>query len=176
MLYRLGDRHATIHPSAFVAGSAEIIGSVVLEENSSVWFQTLIRGDNDLITIGPDTNVQDGSVLHTDAGIKLTLGRGVTIGHKVILHGCEIGDHTLIGMNAVVLNRAKIGKHCLIGANALITEGKQIPDGSVVMGSPGKVVRQTTEAERAALEGSAAHYVKNAQRYRTLLSVDDGRR
>jgi carbonic anhydrase/acetyltransferase-like protein (isoleucine patch superfamily) len=173
MFYRLGERQVTVHPSAFVAPSADVMGSVLIEENASVWFQVVIRGDNDLITIGPDSNVQDASVLHTDAGIRLTLGRGVTVGHKVMLHGCEIGDYSLIGMNAVVLNRAKIGKHCLIGANALITEGKQIPDGSVVMGSPGKVIRETTEAERRVLEGSAAHYVQNARNYVANLVHDD---
>ncbi|HEX7478187.1 MAG TPA: gamma carbonic anhydrase family protein [Polyangiales bacterium] len=178
MFYRLAERQVSVHPSAFVAPSADVMGSVLIEENASVWFQVVIRGDNDLITIGRESNVQDGSVLHTDAGIRLTLGRGVTVGHKVVLHGCEIGDHSLIGMNAVILNRARIGNHCLIGAGALITEGKQIPDGCVVMGSPGKVVRPVTDAERAILEGSAAHYVQNAQRYRSMLVPDDalGRR
>ena len=175
MIYRLADRQPRIDVSAFVAPSADIIGSVVLEENASVWFHVVVRGDNDLITIGPDSNVQDGSVLHTDAGIRLTLGRGVTVGHKVTLHGCEVGDYSLIGMNAVILNRAKIGKHCLIGANALITEGKVIPDGSVVMGSPGKIIRTVSDTERLILEGSAAHYVQNAQRYRAELVEDPQR-
>jgi carbonic anhydrase/acetyltransferase-like protein (isoleucine patch superfamily) len=169
MLYRLQDREPRIHPSAFVAPSAELIGSIVMEENSSVWFHVVARGDNDIITIGPDTNVQDGSVLHTDAGIRLTLGRGITVGHKVTLHGCEVGDYSLVGMNAVLLNRARIGKYCLIGANALVTEGKQIPDGSVLMGSPAKIVRTLSDNERAVLEGSSAHYVQNAQRYREQL-------
>jgi carbonic anhydrase/acetyltransferase-like protein (isoleucine patch superfamily) len=131
----------------------------------------VVRGDNDLLTIGRDSNVQDGSVLHTDTGLALTLGRGVTVGHKVMLHGCTVGDYSLIGMNAVVLNRASIGSYCMIGANALVTEGKVIPDGSVVMGSPGKIVRQVTEQERKVLEGSAAHYVDNAKRYREQLKV-----
>jgi carbonic anhydrase/acetyltransferase-like protein (isoleucine patch superfamily) len=122
-----------------------------------------------VITIGKGSNVQDGSVLHTDAGIRLTLGEGVTVGHQVMLHGCTIGDHSLIGMNAVILNRAQIGKYCLIGANALITEGKVIPDGSVVMGSPGKVVRSINDGERLILEGSALHYIENARRYSNLL-------
>ena len=169
MLYRLAERTPIVHPTAFVAPSATIIGSVVLAENTSVWFQVVVRGDNDLLTIGPDSNVQDASVMHTDAGIPLTLGRGVTVGHKVMLHGCTVGDYSLIGMNAVVLNRASIGRYCMIGANALITENKQIPDGSVVMGSPGKIVRQVTEAERRVLEGSAAHYVANGRRYREQL-------
>jgi carbonic anhydrase/acetyltransferase-like protein (isoleucine patch superfamily) len=171
MLYRLAERHVTLHESAFVAPSAQLIGSVVLEENASVWFQVVARGDNDVLTIGRDSNVQDGSVLHTDAGIPLTLGRGVTVGHKVMLHGCEVSDFTLIGMNAVLLNRARIGKYCLIGANALITEGKQVADGSVMMGSPAKLVRTVSDNERAVLEGSAAHYVENARRYREQLVV-----
>jgi carbonic anhydrase/acetyltransferase-like protein (isoleucine patch superfamily) len=169
MLYQLDARVPILHESAFVAPTAHLIGSVVLEENASVWFQVVVRGDNDVLTIGRDSNVQDGSVLHTDSGIPLTLGRGVTVGHKVMLHGCTVGDYSLIGMNAVVLNRASIGRYCMIGANALITEGKVIPDGSVVMGSPGKVVRTVTDQERLVLEGSAAHYVENAQRYRAQL-------
>jgi carbonic anhydrase/acetyltransferase-like protein (isoleucine patch superfamily) len=169
MIYQLGERRVTLHPSAFVAPSADLIGSIVLEEKASVWFQVVARGDNDVITIGPESNVQDGSVLHTDGGIRLTLGRGVTVGHQVMLHGCEVGDYSLIGMSAVVLNRARIGRYCLVGANALVTEGKQIPDGSVLMGSPAKIVRQISDNERAVLEGSAAVYVQNAQRYRTQL-------
>lgn len=169
MIYSLGDRRVTLHESAFVAPSADLIGSIVLEEKASVWFQVVARGDNDVITIGPESNVQDGSVLHTDGGIRLTLGRGVTVGHQVMLHGCEVGDYSLIGMSAVVLNRARIGRYCLVGANALVTEGKQIPDGSVLMGSPAKIVRQISDNERAVLEGSAAVYVHNAQRYRQQL-------
>lgn len=169
MIYSLGDRRVTLHESAFVAPSADLIGSIVLEERASVWFQVVARGDNDVITIGPESNVQDGSVLHTDNGIRLTLGRGVTVGHQVMLHGCEVGDFSLIGMSAVVLNRARIGRYCLVGANALVTEGKQIPDGSVLMGSPAKIVRQISDNERAVLEGSAAVYVQNAQRYRQQL-------
>jgi carbonic anhydrase/acetyltransferase-like protein (isoleucine patch superfamily) len=169
MIYSLADRSVTLHESAFVAPSADLIGSIVLEERSSVWFQVVVRGDNDVITIGPESNVQDGSVLHTDGGIRLTLGRGVTVGHQVMLHGCDVGDYSLIGMSAVVLNRARIGRYCLVGANALVTEGKQIPDGSVLMGSPAKIVRQISDNERAVLEGSAAVYVQNAQRYRDQL-------
>jgi carbonic anhydrase/acetyltransferase-like protein (isoleucine patch superfamily) len=169
MLYQLAERKVVRHESAWIAPSAELIGSVVLEENASVWFKVLIRADNDVITIGADTNVQDGSVLHTDTGIAMKLGRGVTVGHLAMLHGCEVGDYSLIGMKAVVLNRARIGKYCMIGANALITEGKQIPDGTVWMGSPAKLIREVTETERLVLEGSAAHYVQNAQRYRAQL-------
>src|SRR5262245_47718416 len=172
MIYQLADRRVTRHPSAWIAPSADVIGSVVLEERASVWFQVVIRGDNDVITIGPESNVQDGSVLHTDTDVPLTLGRGCTVGHQVMLHGCQVGNYCLIGMNAVVLNRARIGDYCMVGANALVTEGKQIPDGSVLMGSPAKVVRQVTETERRVLEASAAHYVHNAQRYRPQLLED----
>jgi carbonic anhydrase/acetyltransferase-like protein (isoleucine patch superfamily) len=172
MIYRLADRKAVIHPSAFVAPSADLIGSVVIEENGSVWFKVVIRADNDVITIGRDTNVQDGSVLHTDTGIPLTLGRGITVGHQAMLHGCQVGDYTLIGMRATVLNRARIGRYCLIGAGALITEDKEIPDGTVWMGSPAKLVRQVSDLERQVLEGSAAHYVQNAQRYRGALQPE----
>jgi carbonic anhydrase/acetyltransferase-like protein (isoleucine patch superfamily) len=169
MIYSLADRRVTQHASAFIAPSADVIGSVVLEEKSSVWFHVVVRADNDVITIGPESNVQDGSVLHTDGGIRLTLGRGVTVGHQVMLHGCDVGDYSLIGMGAVVLNRARIGRYGLVGANALVTEGKQIPDRSVLMGSPAKIVRQISDNERAVLEGSAAVYVQNAQRYRDQL-------
>ena len=154
----------------FVAHNASVIGSVRLMEKSSVWYNVVIRGDNDLITIGPESNVQDGAVLHTDPGIPLTLGRGVTVGHKVMLHGCEIGDYSLIGINAVVLNGAKIGKHCLIGANTLIPEGMEIPDGSMVVGSPGKIKRELNDQQKKMLEMSATHYVENAARYRQSLS------
>jgi carbonic anhydrase/acetyltransferase-like protein (isoleucine patch superfamily) len=151
-----------------------LVGKVKLEAGASVWFNAVLRGDNELIHIGENSNVQDGSVMHTDMGFPLTLGKGVTIGHNVMLHGCTVGDYSLIGINAVVLNGAKIGKNCLIGANALIPEGKVIPDGSLVMGSPGKVVRELTEQQIKMLEASAAHYVHNAQRYaRDLHPQDD---
>lgn len=153
----------------FVAHNATVIGSVKLMEKSSVWFNVVIRGDNELITIGPESNVQDGSVLHTDPGIPLTLGRGVTVGHKAMLHGCQIGDYSLIGINAVVLNGAKIGKHCLIGANTLIPEGMEVPDGSMVIGSPGKIRRELNESQKKMLELSAMHYAKNAERYKASL-------
>jgi carbonic anhydrase/acetyltransferase-like protein (isoleucine patch superfamily) len=172
MLYRLAERRVVLHESAFVAPGAHLIGSVLLEENASVWFQVVARGDNDVLTIGRDSNVQDAAVLHTDAGIPLTLGRGVTVGHKAMLHGCEVGDYSLIGMNAVLLNRSRIGKYCMVGANALVTEGKQFPDGSVLMGSPAKLVRTISDNERAMLEGSAAHYVANARRYREQLVAE----
>jgi carbonic anhydrase/acetyltransferase-like protein (isoleucine patch superfamily) len=169
MLYALGEKSPQIHPSCFVADSASIIGSVELEEDASVWFNVVIRGDMDRITVGAGSNVQDGSVLHTDFGIHMQIGRGVTVGHMVMLHGCQIGDHCLIGMGSVILNGARIGKHCLIGANTLITEGKVIPDGSLVMGSPGKIVRTLDEPGQQILEASAAHYVENARNFKRSL-------
>jgi carbonic anhydrase/acetyltransferase-like protein (isoleucine patch superfamily) len=166
MIYELGDRVPEFRGGQhFVAENATVIGSVVLDDCSSIWFNAVIRGDNDVITVGPETNIQDGSVLHTDPGIKLTLGRGVTVGHKAMLHGCAIGDYSLIGINAVVLNGARIGSHCLIGANTLIPEGMVVPDGSLVTGSPGKVKRQLDESQQKMLELSAAHYRENAVRY-----------
>lgn len=166
MYYELGDQKPELEGTGqFVADNATIIGSVKLMDKASVWFNVVIRGDNELITVGPESNVQDGSVLHTDPGLPLTLGKGVTVGHKVMLHGCEIGDFSLIGINAVVLNGAKIGKHCLIGANTLIPEGMQVPDGSMVVGSPGKIKRELSDNQKKMLEMSAAHYVKNAGNY-----------
>jgi len=174
MFYELGDRRPKLEgDNQFVAHNATVIGNVKLMEKSSVWYNVVIRGDNELITIGPETNVQDGSVLHTDPGIPLTLGRGVTVGHKVMLHGCEIGDYSLIGINAVVLNGAKIGKHCLIGANTLIPEGMEIPDGSMVVGSPGKIKRELNDNQKKMLEMSAAHYVENGARYVQQLTACD---
>jgi carbonic anhydrase/acetyltransferase-like protein (isoleucine patch superfamily) len=170
MLFDLGDRKPSVHPSCFVADSAQVIGSIRLEQDASVWFQTVLRGDNELITIGPESNVQDATVIHTDAGLEVRLGRGVTVGHRVMLHGCEVGDYSLIGIGAIVLNRSKIGKHCLIGAGTLITENKVIPDRSLVLGSPGRVMRQVSDNELRVLEGSAAHYVQNARRYAAELS------
>ena len=165
MKYRLGDACVDTHPDSWTAPTATLIGRVRLEEGASVWFNAVLRGDNELILIGKDSNVQDGTVMHTDMGYPLTLGTGVTIGHNAMLHGCTVGDYSLIGINAVILNGAKIGKHCIIGANSLIGEGKVIPDGSLVMGSPGKVVRDLTDEQKALLQASAAHYVKNGQRY-----------
>ena len=171
MKYRLGDSLVETHPDSWIAPTAVLIGHVRLEEGASVWFNTVLRGDNELILIGKHSNVQDGAVMHTDMGYPLTLGTGVTIGHKAMLHGCTVGDYSLIGINAVILNGARIGKHCIIGANSLIGEGKVIPDGSLVMGSPGKVVRELTEAQKLKLEASAANYVKNGQRYARDLEV-----
>lgn len=166
MLFELGNLKPEFQGDGqFIADNATVIGSVRLMEKSSIWFNVVIRGDNDWITIGPETNIQDGSVLHTDSGIPLTLGRGVTVGHKVMLHGCTVGDYSLIGINAVVLNGAKIGKYCLIGANTLIPEGMEVPDGSLVVGSPGKIKRELSGQQKKMLELSAAHYVQNASRY-----------
>jgi len=173
MKYRLGDLRVETHPESWAAPTAMLIGKVRLQARASVWFGAVLRGDNELIDIGEDSNVQDGTVMHTDMGSPLTLGRGVTIGHNAMLHGCTVGDYSLVGINAVILNGARIGKHCIIGANALIPEGKEIPDGSLVMGSPGKVVRELTEQQKRMLEASAAHYVHNAQRYARDLVSDD---
>lgn len=173
MIYSLGDRRVEFRGEYFVADSATLIGSVVLENNASVWFNVLIRGDNDVITIGENSNVQDGCVLHTDPGIELTIGKNVTVGHMAMLHGCTIGDNSLIGIKSVILNNAAIGKNCLIGANTLITEGQEIPDRSLVMGSPGRVVRQLQEDHLAKLKRSAAVYVDNARRYRDMVKIQD---
>jgi carbonic anhydrase/acetyltransferase-like protein (isoleucine patch superfamily) len=174
MIYSLGERKVVTRGDYWVADNATVIGSVILEHNASVWFNCVVRGDNDLITISDGTNVQDGSMLHTDAGVRLTIGKNVSIGHEVVLHGCTIGEGSLIGIKSTILNHAKIGKHCLIGAHALITEGKEIPDRSLVMGSPGKVVRQLTDEEVAQLLENALHYVKNFQRFRLDLKVQPG--
>ena len=170
-IYALGDSKPQLPPQGeyWVAPSASVIGNVILHSNASVWFGAVLRGDNDPITVGPDSNIQDGSVLHTDMGSPLTLGRGVTVGHKAMLHGCEVGDYSLIGIGAVVLNGVKIGRNCIIGANALITEGKIIPDNSLVVGQPGKVVRERDPAHIAVLQMSAEHYVQNWKRFATEL-------
>ena len=170
MIYALDERKVEVRgEDYFIADNATLVGSVILENNASIWFNAVIRGDNDVITIGEASNVQDGAVLHTDPGIKLTLGKGVTVGHNVMLHGCDIGDYSLIGIGAVVLNKAKIGKHCIIGANALIPEGMEIPDGSLVVGSPATIKRELNDMQKKMLEASAAHYVQNAARYLTTL-------
>lgn len=169
MIYALDDITPEIHPDAWVADDANLIGRVVVETMASVWFGATLRGDNEEIRVGAGSNVQENSVLHTDAGYPLTIGANCTIGHRAMLHGCTVGDGTLIGMGATVLNGAKIGKGCLIGACALITEGKEIPDGSLVMGSPGKVVRSLDATARARLLASAAGYQANARRFRAGL-------
>ena len=169
MIYSLGERHVEFRGDYYVAPSASVIGSVVLGNNASIWFNCVVRGDNDVITIGDNTNVQDASVLHIDEGVPLTLGMNVSIGHKVMLHGCSVGDNSLIGINAVILNNARIGRNCLVGASSLITEGKEIPDGSLVLGSPGRVVRQLTEAEIRGISEIANHYVEKSAVYRSSL-------
>ena len=165
MLYRLENRVPELQGDNFVADNAQLIGSVVLERGASVWFNCVLRADNDEIRIGAGSNVQDGSVLHTDPGIRLRVGQGCTIGHLVMLHGCHIGDHSLVGIKSVVMNGARIGQHSLVGANSLVTEGKQFPDGVLILGAPAKVVRELTAAEIEHLRGAAAGYVRNAQRF-----------
>ena len=175
MIYRLGDRSVTINGEGhFIAPNASVIGNVVLEEQVSVWFNAVIRGDNDPIEVGPASNVQDGAVLHSDPGSPLRIGRGVTIGHQATVHGCTVGDYTLIGINAVILNGAKIGSHCIIGANTLVPEGMEIPDGSLVVGSPAKIKRQLSPEQQQGLEQGARNYVANARRFSFDLAKDEG--
>lgn len=172
MLYTLEDRRVElVGDEHFVAPNATVIGSVVLQDRASVWFNAVLRGDNEPIVVGEGSNVQDGTVCHTDEGVPLSIGAGVTIGHMVMLHGCSIGDNSLIGIGAVVLNNAKIGRNCIVGAKALIPEGKEIPDNSLVMGVPGRVVREVSEEEFEALRYSAEHYVENMRRYLGALRV-----
>lgn len=168
-IYQLDQWRPEVHPSAFVADSAQVIGQVSLGAEASVWFGCVIRGDTELISIGAGSNIQDASVLHADYGFPLQVGARVTVGHQVMLHGCCIGDETLIGIGAVVLNGARIGKHCLVGAGALVTEGKEFPDGSLILGSPAKVVRTLTPEQIEGLRASAQHYIENARRYRSGL-------
>ncbi|MEO8117757.1 MAG: gamma carbonic anhydrase family protein [Rhodoferax sp.] len=168
-IYELDGAAPRISDSAWVADSAQVIGNVALADDASVWFGVVIRGDNETIRIGRRTNIQDNSVLHSDTGMPLTLGDDVTVGHQVMLHGCTIGDGSLIGIGAVVLNGAKIGKGCLVGAGSLVTEGKEFPDGSMILGSPAKVVRQLTPEQLEGLRLSAQHYVMNARRFRVDL-------
>ena len=165
-IYALDGVHPEMEGEHWIAPSAQVMGRVVLKKNASVWFGAVLRGDNDPITIGENTNIQDGSVLHTDMGQPLTIGANCTIGHMVMLHGCTIGENTLIGIGSVILNGAKIGKNCLIGARSLITEGKEIPDNSMVMGAPAKVVREMSPQQVQGITASALHYVENWKRYR----------
>ena len=173
MLYQLGEHAVRAEGEYWVADSARVIGKVLLKDGASVWYNAVLRGDNELITIGEGSNVQEGSVLHTDPGFPLVVGPHVTVGHKAMLHGCEIGEGSLVGIGAVILNGAKIGKNCLIGANALVTEGKEIPDNSMVLGSPGKVVRTLDEKQAAGIRMGAVHYVENAKRFSTTLTPQD---
>ena len=168
-IYQLGEHAPSIAASAYVAQSANLIGQVTLLDNASVWDGVTIRGDNERITIGANSNVQEGAVMHTDLGYPLTIGTGVTIGHQAMLHGCTVGDGALIGIQAVILNGAKIGKGCLVGAGALVTENKQFPDYSLIIGSPAKAVRPLTEEEIQRLQGNAASYVARGQHFKTHL-------
>lgn len=165
MIYSLGDKTPKLLGNNYVAPNACIIGDVVLGKNANVWWNVVIRGDNDTITIGENVNIQDGSVLHTDEGVALKLEKDVSVGHMVMLHGCTVGEGSLIGIKAVVLNHAVIGRDCLIGANSLLPEGRVIPDRSLVVGSPGRVVRQLSAEEVARVRWIASHYVENAARY-----------
>jgi len=165
-LFRFGDDSPRIDPTAWVADSASVIGRVALAAGTSVWYGAVLRGDNDWMTIGRNSNVQDGSVLHTDAGLALTIGEGVTVGHQVMLHGCTVGDHSLVGIQSVILNGARIGRHCIVGAGSLVTEGKEFPDGSLIVGSPAKVVRPLTAEQIEHVKASALYYVANAARHR----------
>lgn len=164
-IYRLGDDTPRLAAGAWVADTARVIGRVAMGADASVWFGAVLRGDNEWITLGARSNVQDGSVLHTDMGSPLTLGDDVTVGHQAMLHGCSIGDGSLVGIQAVVLNGARIGKGCLVGAGALVTEGKEFPDGSLIVGSPAKFLRLLNDDDRARMAHGAAHYVANARRY-----------
>jgi carbonic anhydrase/acetyltransferase-like protein (isoleucine patch superfamily) len=168
-IYQLGEHAPEIDASSYVADSANLIGKVTLEARASVWDGVTIRGDNERITVGENSNVQEGTVMHTDMGYPLLIGKNVTIGHQAMLHGCTIGDGTLIGIQAVVLNGAKIGKGCLVGAGALVTEGKEFPDHSLIIGTPAKVVRTLTEEDLLRLQGNAASYVERGQRFKAEL-------
>ena len=168
-IYELDGVAPRVADSAWVADSAQLMGNVVLGEGASVWFGTVVRGDTECITIGAGSNIQDASVLHADFGQPLVVGCNVTVGHQVMLHGCTIGDESLIGIGAIVLNGAKIGKNCLVGAGALVTEGKEFPDGSMILGSPAKVVRQLTPEQIEGLRQSAQHYIDNARRFKAGL-------
>ncbi len=172
-IYALDGVAPQVDPSAWVADSAQVMGAVTLGADASIWFGTVVRGDTETITIGRGSNIQDGSVMHADVGRPIVVGNDVTVGHKVMLHGCTIGDESLIGIGAVVLNGAKVGRNCLVGAGALVTEGKEFPDGSMIIGSPAKAVRQLTPEQMEGLRWSARHYVANARRFQAGLRKID---
>ncbi|MFT3930304.1 MAG: gamma carbonic anhydrase family protein [Spongiibacteraceae bacterium] len=173
MIFSLNERRVEFKSdNYYIAPNATVIGSVIIGDNVSIWFNTVLRGDNDVIDVGDNSNIQDGAVVHVDPGKPVKIGRGVTVGHKAVIHGCTIGDNTLIGINAVILNNAHIGNNCIIGANALIPEGKVIPDGSLVVGAPGRVVRQLTDEQIANLRKSSSGYVENGRRFRDGLYPD----
>jgi carbonic anhydrase/acetyltransferase-like protein (isoleucine patch superfamily) len=168
-IYQLADISPEIDPSAYITDSAKIIGKVKIDAMASIWFDVTIRGDNELIHVGENSNVQEGCILHTDPGCPLTIGKNVTIGHQAMLHGCSIGDGSLIGIQAVILNGAKIGKNCLVGAGALVTEGKEFPDNSLIIGTPAKAVRTLDAQDILRMHGNTQHYVERAQEYKTQL-------
>lgn len=165
-IYQLDEHQPDIADSAWVADSARVIGKVVLEDDASVWFNAVLRGDTEELRVGRGSNIQDATVVHADPGFPVRIGEDVTVGHQVMLHGCTIGDGSLIGIQSVVLNGARIGRNCLVGAGSLVTEGKEFPDGSLIMGSPAKVVRELTPEQIAGLKRSAQHYVNNANRFK----------
>ncbi|MBX9905584.1 MAG: gamma carbonic anhydrase family protein [Burkholderiales bacterium] len=173
MKYSLNGRKVICKGDHWIAPNAVVIGSVTLENNASIWWNCVLRSDNETITIGENAQVQDGSVLHADPGFPLTLEKNVSVGHMAMLHGCTIGEGSLVGIGAVILNGAKIGKNCLIGARAFIGEGKEIPDGSMVLGMPGKVVRQLSADEISRINRISEHYVQNSRRYRNELKPDE---
>ena len=175
MKFAFEDRRVVCKGDHFIAPGAVVIGSVVLGANVSIWFNCVVRGDDDTITIGDNSQLQDGCVVHVDPGVPVTIGRGVSVGHMAMLHGCEIGDGSLIGIKSVILNGAKVGRNCLIGANTLVTEGKEIPDGSLVVGSPGRVVRQLSPEEIRGVNSFAAAYVEQFRRYQAGLRADGER-
>jgi carbonic anhydrase/acetyltransferase-like protein (isoleucine patch superfamily) len=170
-VYALGDAQPALGENAWIADSAQVMGRIILGKHTSVWFNAVLRGDNEAITIGDYSNVQDGSVLHTDDGVPLTIDQYVTVGHMAMLHGCTIGEGSLIGMNAAILNHAVIGKHCLIGAKTLIPEGKVIPDRSLVVGTPGRIIRELTDEEIARIHAGCMSYVSNAERFARELKL-----
>lgn len=172
-VYQLGEHIPKIHETAWVAKSAKVIGRVELGAGASVWFGVVIRGDVEDIRIGRNSNVQDNSVLHADSGIPLTIGENVTVGHQVMLHGCTVGDGSLIGIQAVVLNGAKIGRNCIVAAGSIVTEGKSFPDGTLILGAPARAVRELTSEQIAGMQHGAAHYVENAKRFRSDLKRID---
>ena len=165
-VYELDGVAPRVAAGAWIADSAQVMGQVELGEDVSIWFGSVLRGDTEMIRIGRGSNIQDGSVLHADIGRPLEIGENVTVGHKVMLHGCNIGDGSLIGIGAIVLNGAKIGRGCIVGAGALVTEGKEFPDGSMIIGSPAKAVRELTPEQQQGLRSSAQHYIENARRFR----------
>ena len=172
-IYELDGVAPSMADTAWVADSAQVIGNVVLGDQASIWFGCVVRGDMECITIGAGSNIQDTSVLHADTGQPLVIGERVTVGHQAVLHGCTVGDGSLIGIGAIVLNGAKIGKNCLVGAGALVTEGKEFPDGSMIIGAPARLVRQLTPEQMDSLCLSAQHYIDNAQRFRSGLKEID---